>query len=271
MIYAVYRVYYGEDYIVESINSVLPYVDKVIIMWKDKPWRGVTHIEHNGKKVPVKDPIDNVLYKIMQLKKNSQKIEFVYDEGDGPERQFSTHGNKVIELYGKPDFLIQLQTDHVYRDGAIPVLLDELENSGHTLGIARQVYLWKNPGWRIPESYSRDLVGSWFWHTAQLDSIPIIDVDNFGGARIACNAVWLEKEPTFNTGYAIKNENMFWRFYTRLANGIDTPMKGWYEEVYSVWDADEHNVIGWGMAGYSYDYAAIPMDVELPKSLEERK
>lgn len=62
--YAIYRVLYGEDFLFDSIISILDYVDKIFIFWDDKPWAGVKEAHYKSQLIPLPSKIDNVVGKI---------------------------------------------------------------------------------------------------------------------------------------------------------------------------------------------------------------
>ena len=35
---AIYRIHYGIDFLLESINSIINDVDKIVIFYSEKPW-----------------------------------------------------------------------------------------------------------------------------------------------------------------------------------------------------------------------------------------
>ena len=51
MRYAIYRCLYGEDFIQESIKSVIDHVDKVFIFWTNKPWGNTDRCMYKGEEV----------------------------------------------------------------------------------------------------------------------------------------------------------------------------------------------------------------------------
>ncbi len=67
--YALYRVLYGEDFIQDSILSILDHVDKVFVFWDDRPWGDVKEAKYKGHMTKIPTHIDNVagMCKILQL------------------------------------------------------------------------------------------------------------------------------------------------------------------------------------------------------------
>jgi hypothetical protein len=57
----VYRILYGEDFIEDSIISLINYVDKVFVFWDDVPWGDVKQATYKGKTVQIPKKIDDVL------------------------------------------------------------------------------------------------------------------------------------------------------------------------------------------------------------------
>lgn len=59
--YAVFRILYGEDFLMDSVLSIIEYVDKIFIFWDDRPWGGVRSAQYKGKVIPIPSKIDNVV------------------------------------------------------------------------------------------------------------------------------------------------------------------------------------------------------------------
>ena len=49
MIWAIYRIHYGTDFITESIKSIINDVDKVFIFYSEKPWVITDYINYKKK------------------------------------------------------------------------------------------------------------------------------------------------------------------------------------------------------------------------------
>lgn len=58
--YALYRVLYGEDFIQDSILSIIDHVDKIFVFWDDRPWGDVKEAKYKGNIVKIPSKIDNV-------------------------------------------------------------------------------------------------------------------------------------------------------------------------------------------------------------------
>ena len=46
---AIYRIHYGIDFLLESINSIINDVDKIVIFYSEKPWVEVDKIKYKNK------------------------------------------------------------------------------------------------------------------------------------------------------------------------------------------------------------------------------
>ena len=51
IIYAIYRCYYGEDFIQESIRSITDYVDKIFVFVDNTPWGSADECVYKGETI----------------------------------------------------------------------------------------------------------------------------------------------------------------------------------------------------------------------------
>ena len=150
MRYALYRCLYGEDFIQESINSVIDYVDKVFVFWTDKAWGGTDRCTYKGEEILFPSKFDRILDKINDL--DNPKIELVHAHTNSPFNQFTHFVNDILlERYDRPDTLIILEVDHVFRKDQLEKCLEIFESSDMDCATTRQVELWKTFDFRIPE------------------------------------------------------------------------------------------------------------------------
>ena len=70
-IFVMYRALYGEQFVKESIESILDYADKVFVFWTNKPFGSVRFAEYKNELIKIPKKIDNLV-----------SIKLLIDEGD---------------------------------------------------------------------------------------------------------------------------------------------------------------------------------------------
>ena len=109
--YAIYRVLYGEDFIQDSILSIIDYCDKIFVFWDDVPWGDVKQAKYKGNIIPIPKLIDRVVDSVKELAiKFPNKIVIEFDHSDVNVNQV-THlvNDHILHSYGKPDLLIFME------------------------------------------------------------------------------------------------------------------------------------------------------------------
>ena len=172
MIYAVYRPLYGEDFILESMASIINHVDKIFFCYSDVAFGGVTEVEYKGKsiKFPLRkdNTIDNSLALVKGFKeKFPDKIEIIKQDGTEVDGQFTRIVNELIlPNYPRPDVFMFIEPDQVFRLDQIQETLDLFKMNTFRTAQTRQVELWRLPDWRIPERLRTGVV---FWKVDKKD------------------------------------------------------------------------------------------------------
>ena len=93
-IYAIYRLLYGEDFIKESIESILDHVDKIFIFWSKYPFYKVRYVNYLGEDIKFPKKWDNSLEIIKSIE--SDKIVII-------EKHYKTNKNQFTKMYN--DFI----------------------------------------------------------------------------------------------------------------------------------------------------------------------
>ena len=234
-IYAVYRCLYGEDFIQQSINSITNYVDKIFVFWDDIPWGNVSYVIYKGKRIDFPSKFDNILEKINEL--NNPKIVLIYDHVENNINQF-THlvNDYILPNYKKPDIIMFIEVDYVFRRDQLEKAINEFKSKDYLVASARQVEIWKDFNYRIPE---RGRLGTIFWNMNKIDKIPptgrhaVLQVPPFISAY------------NHNFGFAVSPKVMYWKHLTALAFsqkiGDAMPNEDWYEEKWLKWNYERNN------------------------------
>ena len=241
MIYAFYRILYGEDFIKESLNSILPHVDKVFVFWTDKFFGDVSEVIYKNELIKFPEKIDNVIEVIREM--NNPKIELIYDHRPNNENHFTERVNTyILPHHPKPDYILFMEPDFIYPTEDFKLALTEMQpliKQGYYWFSTSQIEYWKTPKYTVPRMGER-LSAIW-WYIKDLEQIPptgfhanVHDGENFA---------WL-KSRTHNLGFCVSDNAMFWKHmgslaYSNLINDA-FPNEMWYEEKWRDWEYD-HN------------------------------
>jgi len=233
--YALYRCLYGEQFIQESIKSVIDHVDKVFVFWTNKPWGNTDRCIFKGEEVLFPDKFDNILDRIKEL--DSPKIELVEAYTESPFGQLTHFVNDILlERYDRPDTLVILEVDHVFREDQIVKALNDFEAADYDCATTRQVELWKTPKFRIPNRPSR--CGTNFWNLSKLSNLPPTGTQgNISGMPVLDVDV-------HNFGFCESSKVMRWKHLTALAFskevGDSPPNENWLDK-WEAWSEDNQS------------------------------
>lgn len=112
-IVANYTVFYGEEFIEQSVKSIYDYVDRINIAIGKMSWKN-----HKGKRFK---PIDNLLEKVKTLPDPKKKIRVFKGIWDSDTEQRNFLMDKVI---GKYDYAMLIDSDEVWEEREIKGLVD---------------------------------------------------------------------------------------------------------------------------------------------------
>jgi hypothetical protein len=281
MIYATYRLFYGEDFIRESIESIYKHVDKVFIFWTDRAFKDVVGATCMGDYVLFRKPIDGAVNIVNRMKKTHPKIEMIYDYWPHIDDQFrhqvDTH---ILPNFPRPDIVIALESDCVFSNKAISENIEQFKketesNDNLVIGSVNQVLLWRYPTYHIEEARRG---GVTFWCFNNFDKMPETGkaMAPPGFVKSPYDSVVLP-EPNHNFGYAISEENMYWNHLVHIGfssvNRTDTPPReDWYENVWLLWEDTESHINLHPSQGYAHVWpSAVKYDITLLPETIKRK
>ena len=234
-VYAIYRPLYGEDFIEDSINSILDYVDKVFFCYTDTPLAGVTAVNYRGQHVafPIRPgrTMDQALERVEALR--SPKIEILYQDGLDNMSQFTRLMNeRILPNFERPDIAFLIEPDMVFRRSEIETALSVLPAIEAPVATTAQIELWKTPDWAIP---MRNRPGVTFWNLRKVDQVP--------PTRRAAEPVGWDMPVlpavSHNFGFCISPRSMLLKHLLAIAfsRPIDDspPSEDWYDTVWLSW------------------------------------
>lgn len=236
LVYAVYRVLYGEDFVQYSIRSILPYVDRVFVFWDDTPWGDAQSCNYKGNQVIFPKKFDSVLERIEEM--NEPKITLLYDHRFNNINQF-THlvNERILSDYGKPDRLLIIEVDQVFRGGEFIKASVEFRHSNLLCAKTRQVEIWRGFDYQVPERDYR--TGAVFWDMRGIDALPPTQRQAEGEGMQSLQAF------VHNFGFSVSPKVMYWKHLTALAFsqiiGDSQPNEDWLEDKWLSWDPKTNN------------------------------
>jgi len=232
-VYAVYRVLYGADFVQESIKSILPYVDKVFVFWTNKPFGDSTSVIYKGERVQFPEKVDDIVEQIQEMQKeNPDKIELMYDHWGMPDNQV-THlvNDRIIPYFPKPNVVVFMEPDMVWSKEQIKAAMKQFQESGDLCAGSRQVEMWKNLNYRIPE---RDRFGAIFYNMNGFFSLP--ETGKNGSVK---DTKKLDAH-VHNLGFCLNEETMYWKHLMGLSFASiikdSKPAEDWYEKKWLSWN-----------------------------------
>lgn len=227
-IYAIYRMYYGEDFIEESILSIYNCVDKIFVFASPAAFGNV----YKGR-------VDDSLKVVQEILDPDRKIHILHNKKCylDPMNQFTCLYNTYIyKVYDPPDAVMCIEPDMVWEE-------EELENylvTAYILPedrslIASQIEFWHNNRWEIPPRHRKTLI------THRLDKDHRMPKTDRSGHRIKGSMVTSSRK-VYNYGFCITPKNMRMKCdlaiaYSKLI-GDSIPNPHWYENKWYKW----HNI-----------------------------
>lgn len=268
--YGCMRILYGEDFVQESILSILDHVEKVFVFWTHIPFGDVTHVEYEGKIIQFPKKFDNVLEKIQALK--NTKIILIEDHRKFNDGQFTHLVNDIIlPNYVKPEEILFIEPDHVFRRDQLQQALTEFRQLNCMCASTRQVELWRTPFFAVPERHGR--MASMLWNLRNIKTIPL--TGKHANYPVGKSVPFL-KSFVHNFGFCVSEHAMYWKHLTTIAFSTiikDTPPRlDWYEKIWKNWDVVTNNTNLEISVGYEHHLPfAFPYDWrELPELIQKR-
>ena len=277
-IYVMYRALYGEQFVKESINSILDYADKVFVMHTNKPFGGLGCVEYKDELIRIPIKIDNLVERVKEIDCSKIILKSKYYKTNN--NQFTImYNSHILPYYGGCDVLIMMEVDHVFRKDQIELALDEFIDNNIRYATTEQWEIWKGfkhcvPQWNDDAVISnktnpRYRLCTMFWNMEINNLLPITGMH--------CNIV--ESEPyrlkarTHNFGFAWSYKLQYWKYLISL--GISArvndsqPSDNWLDDKWVNWDHETNNNNLEQSIGYEHFIPKIvPYDhTKLPKSI----
>jgi len=269
VVYVVYRGYYGKDFVKASINSVLPWADKVFFFWTNKPFADATSVQYQSKEWKFANLADGLVDEIRHIGLDN-RLELLYDHWGTPDAQYSHLVNdRILPYFPKPGIVICMEPDMVWRGDQLEKAINLFLDCKKHCACTSQIELWKEKCYRIPH---RNRPGAVFYNLELLeDGLPETQKNPLpkdSGVPIQ----WLDAF-VFNLGFCVSEETMFAKHLTAISFSAvikdSKPNPDWFEDKWKTWDFEKNNSNLEISKGKEHLIpVAVPFDVaELPESL----
>jgi len=230
----IYRVLYGDCFIQESIRSILPYVDRVLVAMAPRPWGTSQGITWKGEWVPWPAHFDATREKIAAL--NDPRIEVIEDFYPQPRGQWQHLVNNHALPRGATECLF-IEPDCVFHEGQAAAAFAEWNASSATLATIASLELWRTLLYRIP---IRQRSSVWWLRLS-------------GPIGLTGGNGWIEgqgyqwiKGHVHNLGFCYSERVMLWKHLTAMAFSAEIndalPNPDWYERVWLNWNPGDENL-----------------------------
>jgi hypothetical protein len=237
---AVYRLLYGSDFIVESLDSVAGACDAVLCFVGRRPFGGMPSVRYFGRDVYFPHDVDGVGDAIRawaRLHDPSGKVRVIDNPYDAV---LKGQLGRLVDEFVLPHYdcthVLQVEGDEVWRADAMEALLNAAEVSSADEIMSTNDLFWRSPRFvsrrNNPYAVLRAVKGARsIGPTGHALMSTRDDLERFGppGVRV------------HNFGYACSERTMFWKHLAGLSFSRDlrwdsVPREDWFESVWRPWN-----------------------------------
>jgi len=212
MIYSIYRIHYGLDFLGKSINSIIDQVDTIFVFWSKQPWY---------KKCVDLPPMNEDVGEYCKQYFGS-KVQVIEKEFDRPDGQFTNMYSHVVTGHNIPKKVLMMEPDMVWNKGE---LKKALECTDPEISF-NQIEFWKNEHWYI----KRDRPGPTLYNQAP---------------GVTGKGCWVNKHKVhssikcYNYGFCLSKEVMLYKHIVAIQSSKyykdSQPSVEWYEKKWLNW------------------------------------
>lgn len=261
---AVYRALYGEDFFLESARSILPHVDRIVLVLAPRPWGTSKGVTWKGEWIEWPEKFDGLSDLAFQLFDQGHNVDVIVDFFPTPFGQYQHIVDRVLgPLAYLPSDVIFIEPDHVFTEVQAASAFAEWRACEYSQATTTQVELWAPPGhkpeWRVPFRPGRASVE--FYRNVRAGT-PL-----GRGLHPLLSTV-------HNFGFCFSEKTMRWKHLTALAFAQEIsdcpPDPKWLEDKWLTWHPTENNhnleiALGLGdkiPKAVPYDPALLPESIK---------
>tara|TARA_E500000318_G_scaffold109672_2_gene123205 strand:- start:1800 stop:2528 length:729 start_codon:yes stop_codon:yes gene_type:complete len=222
MIYALYRIHYGLDFLEKSINSIIDDVDMIFIYWSKQPWyKGCKDLP------PMNENVKEY------CKRWNGKVNVIEREFDLPSGQYTQMYADMITGHTIPKKVLMMEPDMVWDKEQLKKAL-QLTDAEVSF---KQIEFWKNEEWYIKRTSGRERPGPTLYNQAPGLTGKGTAVDpNKVNNDIYC----------YNYGFCLSKEVMKYKFEVAVQSSKyykdSIPSKDWYEKKWLNWTPETEDL-----------------------------
>lgn len=220
MIYALYRIHYGLDFLEKSINSIIDDVDMIFIYWSKQPWyKGCKDLP------PMNENVKEY------CKRWNGKVNVIEREFDLPSGQYTQMYADMITGHTIPKKVLMMEPDMVWDKEQLKKAL-ELTDPEISF---KQIEFWKNEEWYIKRTSERP--GPTLYNQAP----------GLTGKGTATNTHLINNNIyCYNYGFCLSKEVMKYKFEVAIQSSKhykdSIPSKDWYEKKWLNWTPETEDL-----------------------------
>lgn len=270
MMAAIYSsVLYGEDFIEESLASILPYVDLAFVVMMQRPWGHTEGVLYKDEWVSWPSRFDCTRERIAAM--YDSRVVIVESDKFSPWNRWHHALVEVQRAGADPDEVVFLDPDCVFSDRDAKAVFSEWTVRSEWVWAAPlQIELWRTPAYRIRRP--RTMMS---FHRGDLSRLRSPDPPD-GTSRAVPTTHGFNSGAVHNLGFCVSEKTMRWKHLTSLAFspviGESLPEPTWFEEKWLKWNPTTNNKdldVSVGCAAGIP--CAIPYNVlNLPESIKKR-
>ena len=220
MIYALYRIHYGLDFLEKSINSIIDDVDMIFIYWSKQPWY------KDCKNLP---PMNENVKEY--CKRWNGKVNVIEREFDLPSGQYTQMYSDMITGHTIPKKVLMMEPDMVWDKEQLKKAL-QLTDAEVSF---KQIEFWKNEEWYIKRT--RERPGPTLYNQAP----------GLTGKGTATNTHLINNNIyCYNYGFCLSKEVMKYKFEVAIQSSKhykdSIPSKDWYEKKWLNWTPETEDL-----------------------------
>lgn len=220
-------VLYGEDFIAESIISIVDYVDRVYVCMMKRPWGGTKGVTYKGEWVEWPEKFDRTRERLANLTLWKDRIEIIEAEKFSPWNRWGYAVNNLVKPAPGTEVVL-IDPDCVFEDEQAKQVFGDWEaHPEYQWAAPNQIELWRTPLWHVTRP--RTMTS---FHRGDLSLLTSADPPD--GKPRAVPLTKVLKGRVHNFGFCCSPANTKWKHLTSMAFspivGETGPNPDWYDK-----------------------------------------
>ena len=249
MIWAIYRIHYGTDYLKASIKSIEKHVDRIFIFYSEQPWIISKNVEYKNETIKFPNNPENVR-EFVSTNFTGDKFIIKNYEFNTPLNQFGKLFNLACEITKiKPSYVLFIEPDMIFGKNQLKLLKTELKYKFWVRSlICKQIEIWKfdkeknkRDTYRIPLRKRR--IGPVLW---KINNFNQNITTEFSGATHESQKNFSTFVKILNMGFSFNKKTMFYKHILAIVAstkiGDSEPDENWYEKKWLNWNEKSQNL-----------------------------